>query len=119
MQQYDVEDTQYDVDGIPSENPSQALSIVSLVLGALSLPIGCCCGQVFLNVPLSIAAIVTGIVGIKKAKAGTGGGHGIALAGTILGAFTLIVITGFYTLYYIFGIGAGLFQYINESSPGL
>lgn len=72
------------------QKPNQTLSIVSLVLGILSATIGCCC---WLHVPLSIAAIITGIIGMQKVKAGTGGGNGMALAGVIVGGIVLVVYT--------------------------
>ena len=74
----------------PDKKPDQTLSIVSLVLGILSATIGCCC---WLHIPLGIAAIVTGVMGMQKAKAGTGGGHGLALAGAIIGGVVLVLYT--------------------------
>ena len=74
----------------PPQKPNQTLSIVSLVLGILSGTIGCCC---WLHVPLSIAAIVTGFMGMQKVKAGTGGGYGMALAGVIIGGIVLVLYT--------------------------
>ena len=53
---------------------------MSLVLGI----VGFCCGQLFV---LSIAAIVTGVLGRKQVKEGGGRfkGAGLALSGLILG----------------------------------
>ncbi|MEO2035015.1 MAG: DUF4190 domain-containing protein [Planctomycetaceae bacterium] len=74
----------------PPQQPESGLSIASLVLGVLSATIGCCC---WLHIPLSIAAIITGIMGMQKVKAGTGGGYGMALAGVIVGGIVLISYT--------------------------
>ena len=73
----------------PAEQPNMVLSIVSLVLSILSIPGWCC----MLYIPLSIAAIVTGFMGMQKVKAGTGGGRGMALAGVIIGGIVLVLFS--------------------------
>ena len=65
---------------------SQTLAIISLVVGVLSL----CCGYLFLP---GIAAIVLGFMARSKASSDPAayGGGGLALAGIILGALSLIL----------------------------
>ncbi|HEX9959832.1 MAG TPA: DUF4190 domain-containing protein [Pyrinomonadaceae bacterium] len=69
-----------------SGGQNQTLSIVSLVLGILSLP--CCGWYVF-----GIAAIITGFIAKGKADNDPGnyGGRGMALAGMIMGAISLVL----------------------------
>lgn len=47
---------------------------------------GCCCG--FLSLPLSLTAIVTGVLSLKTA------GRGMGLAGLIVGTLSLIFSVG-------------------------
>lgn len=65
---------------------NQTLSIVSLVLGILSIP---CCGFVVLG----IGAAVTGFLAKKKADENPAlyGGRGMALAGMIIGIITAVI----------------------------
>jgi hypothetical protein len=70
---------------------TSALSIVSLVLGILSLLSSCCCG--LLAIPFSIGAIVCGIIGISKANASPQevSGKGLAIGGIATGAVAIVV----------------------------
>jgi len=77
---------QYPVPGTVSP-----VAIISLVLGILSLTMGCCC---WLHIPLGIGAVVTGGFGISFAKQGRGG-KGLAIAGLVCG---LIALIGYTTL---------------------
>lgn len=61
------------------------LAIVSLVCGIASIIFGCCCG--IFGTPLSIAAVITGIICKKNNKPG----QGMALAGIITGAVGIVV----------------------------
>ena len=56
-----------------------------MILGILAIFPGCCCG--LLGVPLSIAAIVTGSIGMKNPE-----GKGMAIAGIVLGVVGLAFI---------------------------
>lgn len=60
------------------------LAIVSLVCGIASIIFGCCCG--IFGTPLSIAAVITGIICKKNNKPG----QGMALAGIITGAVGIV-----------------------------
>ena len=92
----------------PAEQPNMVLSIVSLVLGIVGFPLGCCCTPFFAHVPFSIAAIVTGMMAMKKVKEGTGGGHGLALAGAICGGVSLVALTILHVLYWTGMIAGGI-----------
>lgn len=64
---------------------NETLAIVALVCGIVAFPMMCLCG--IFSIPLSIAAVVCGLVGRKKIKESNGQltGDGMALAGLILG----------------------------------
>lgn len=81
------------VEGAPEEKAT--LAIVSLCTGIASIVI-CCCG---LNIPLAIAAIITGILCKKNNKPG----QGMALAGIICGAVGILV----FIINFIVGFAAG------------
>lgn len=66
--------------------PSSALAITALVLGI----IGFLSGLFFVGGALGIAAIIVAIVALKKTKAGTASGKGMAITGIILGALAII-----------------------------
>jgi hypothetical protein len=92
MEQYDPSNPYQQPQTIstaPLQKPDQTLAIVSLVLAILSLPGWCC----LLYIPLSIAAIITGTIALRKVKAGTGAGQGMALAGVIIGGIVLVLFS--------------------------
>ena len=62
---------------------SVTISIIAMVLGIISLVFSCCCYA--LSIMLGIAAIVLGIIGLKKEKKG----KGFAIAGIVTGAVGL------------------------------
>ena len=70
------------VEGAPEDKAT--LAIVSLCTGIGSILMSCCCG--FLGLPLSIAAIITGVLCKKNNKPG----QGMALAGIITGAVGVV-----------------------------
>ena len=72
--------------GPPAQN---GLALASMILGICSLTIGCCC---WLHVPLGIAGLICGFLGLNKAKE-TGVGKGMALAGIICSAIALVLLT--------------------------
>jgi hypothetical protein len=76
--------------GVPQMNQSldQTLPTVSLALGILGFLLVCCYG----GVPLGMAAIITGFLGMKNAgnEPHKYGGRGLAIAGLVLGAISLI-----------------------------
>lgn len=74
----------------PAVNNSQdqTLPIISLVLGVIGFVLICCHG----GIPLGIAALITGYLGMKNADQNPQkyGGKGMAIAGMILGAIGLV-----------------------------
>jgi hypothetical protein len=73
--------------GAPS-GQNNALGIVALVLGILSIPLACCG---FFGLLLPVGAIVCGILGMKKADQGLATNKGMALAGLICGGVGAII----------------------------
>ena len=71
--------------GAPQGPKTSGLAIASMVTGILAIVPGCCCG--FLGIPLSIVALVMGIISIQQINNSGGqiGGKGMAIAGTICG----------------------------------
>jgi predicted Zn finger-like uncharacterized protein len=74
------------------------LGIASLILGITAFVPGCCCWT-FVGVPLALAAIVTGSIGMKNPE-----GKGMAVAGVVLGGVWFILIA----VLFIIGFGANL-----------
>lgn len=82
---------------VPEPQGSSALAIVSMVLGILSIVLGCCCSGG--NIIFSVAAIITGIISKKKNLPG----DGMALTGIITGAIgTVFAIVMF--IFFIIGM---------------
>ena len=80
----------------------QTLPIISLVLGVLGFLTICCYG----GIPLGLAAVITGYLGMKNADQNPQkyGGKGMAVGGLILGAIGLV--SG--AVFIIFAILGGL-----------
>jgi hypothetical protein len=88
----------YQVPGYPmGPNPTSAnaLGIVSLVLGILSIPLACCS---FFGLVMPIPAIVCGVLGIRKASQGQANNKGLAIAGLICGCVGLMISLTLITL---------------------
>jgi len=75
----------------------QSLAIIALIMGILSVVIGwACC----MFIPLSITAVITGLLGMQKASNGTGEGYGMAVTGVILGGGTMLLYGAFFAYIY-------------------
>ena len=86
----------------------QSLAIIALVTGILSVTIGwLCC----MFLPLSLVALITGLLGMQKVSKGTGEGYGMALTGVILGGGTLLLFGAFFA--YIFFSAQSGFNELN------
>ena len=72
----------------PNPTSANALGIVSLVLGILSIPLGCCS---FFGLIMPVPAIICGILGMRKADQGQANNKGMAIAGLICGSVGLII----------------------------
>ena len=84
--------------------PNDPLAVISLVCGILAVILGGCCG--LFGLPLALAAIVTGFISLNRIKADPEqyGGHGLALAGVIVGAASIVLAL----LMFALGIGLSL-----------
>lgn len=90
----------YGIQGNPQlqiRESNQVLPVLSMVLGILSLLLGCCWG----GIPLGIPAVIVGLIGIKNANENPHqyGGKGFAIAGLAMGAVSfgltiLMIIIG-------------------------
>jgi hypothetical protein len=78
------------------QSQSQVLPTISLICGILGLLTFCCHG----GLPLGIAAVVTGVVGINQEKNDPAnyGGRGLALGGIITGAVCILIGIGWMIL---------------------
>ena len=106
-----VEEVITPVEGVvetPAVDPGKTMNLVSLILGIASLVFGSMCSCAFAClgglVPgcMGIAAIVTGILGMKKSKADGFKGT-LGLIGMILGIASLLVIFVFIIVNAIIG----------------
>lgn len=72
----------------PVKGLDQTLPTISLILGILSFVLFCCYG----GIPLGLAAVITGYIGMNNANKNpmNYGGKGLAIGGLILGGITLI-----------------------------
>ncbi len=75
----------YNPYGMPNEAPKKnTCGIVSLVLGILSTVLACCC--YYISIPLGVAAVILGVVSMKKQETT----KGFAIAGIILGSIGFV-----------------------------
>ena len=73
----------------PMPMGNNGLAVAAMVCGILAIFPGCCCG--LLGIPLSIAAVVMGLVAMNQINA-TGGqqrGRGMAIAGLVCGGIAI------------------------------
>jgi len=78
--------------GVPPPPPgNNGLAVASLVCGILALFPGCCCG--FIGIPLSVVAVVMGIVAMNQINASGGqmGGKNLAIGGLVCGGIAIAV----------------------------
>jgi hypothetical protein len=76
---------------------NHGLAIASMICGILAIVPGCCCG--FFGIPLSIAALVMGIISISQINASMAmqtplGGKNMAIAGTVCGGIAIALDIG-------------------------
>jgi hypothetical protein len=73
-----------------AQGQNQTLPTISMVLGIFSLILICCYG---ISIPLGAAAAITGYMGMNNANNNPSqfGGKGLAVAGMICGAISLVV----------------------------
>lgn len=73
------------------KDDTNVLGIVSLVLGILSIVLFCCG---WTSIVLGIAAVITGIFGLRQPK-----GKGVAIAGIVCGSVGMLIFCGMYLLF--------------------
>ncbi len=83
----------------------QNLAIASLILGSCAILVSFCCvlfGPV-LTLPLGIAAVITGFMGMNNANQNPQkyGGKNLAIGGMVTGGIGLLISVGFVLLYLI------------------
>jgi hypothetical protein len=78
---------------------SNTFGLLSMIFGIVSIPLLCC---LYIGVPIGIAAVVLGIIGVNKANSGEANNKGMSIAGiacggsgTLLGLLWIIAIFGF------------------------
>ena len=100
--------------GLPSgQPPSKSLAMASMItgiVGAVAMILGCCCGPFYIiSVLCAIVAVVTGVIAKSQIRAGTATGDGMALAGLICGGITLgLSLIGIVLMF--LGMGAQMMQ---------
>lgn len=75
--------------------PNEPLAIISLVLGLVSLPGGCCCSLLIL--PIAIGGGVTGIIALQKANANpyvSSSTKPMAIVGIVCAGLSLFLAVG-------------------------
>ncbi|MBA2378659.1 MAG: DUF4190 domain-containing protein [Blastocatellia bacterium] len=72
-----------------STGSDQTLPTLSLILGLASLIFSCCFGGIYFGLP----AAIIGLIGFRNADKDSGryGGKGLAIAGMVIGAITLLI----------------------------
>jgi predicted Zn finger-like uncharacterized protein len=82
---YDDEDD-YDYYSPPRRSGGgNGLAVTALILGIVSIPMMCCCG--YFVIPISLAAIITGGIGMRNPE-----GKGMAITGLVLGIISLALV---------------------------
>jgi hypothetical protein len=77
--------------GAPPPQQNNTLGLVGMILGIISIPAACCA---ILGIIAGAAALVLGILGMRKASAGQASNRGQALAGVICGSVGLVLSIG-------------------------
>ena len=62
----------------------------------------------------ALTAIITGILGLKKVKEGTGGGKGMAMAGMICGIVAIVLGILWLVVAVVFGVGVPFLQELQR-----
>ncbi|WP_067567852.1 DUF4190 domain-containing protein [Nocardia acidivorans] len=73
------------------ESPKgKGLAVTALVLGILAVLLDCTVVLAVVGVIFGVLAAIFGLIAMRKARRGTAGGFGMAVAGLILGVLSLI-----------------------------
>jgi hypothetical protein len=78
----------------PAQPPNHSLATGALVCGILAVFPGCCCG--LFGLPLSVTALVLGIISLNQINTSGGqlGGKNLAIAAIVCGACALVLHLG-------------------------
>ena len=78
---------------------SNTFGLLSMIFGIVSIPLLCC---LYIGMPIGIAAVVLGVIGVNKANSGEANNKGMSVAGIacggsglLLGLLWIIAIVGF------------------------
>jgi len=95
--------------GPPQGGGTDTVSVISLVLGGVSILGACCCS--FVGIGLGITAAVLGFIGLSRTKPGMGqAGRGLAIAGIATG----IAGCSLSLIFMLIGVGANLLQMFGQ-----
>jgi len=117
--------TQAGVVPVPVGNqPSKALAIVSLVLSIIAVPAMCMAWIPWLGwfciYPVSgclaLAGAITGFIGLKKVKAGTASGKGLAMGGMIIGIVFISINIILVVLVLVGAIAGGAVYFVEYNN---
>jgi hypothetical protein len=71
--------------------------LLSMIFGIVSIPLLCC---LYAGIPVGIAAVVLGIIGVNKANSGEANNKGMSIAGIACGASAAVLgLTGIIAVY--------------------
>jgi len=73
------------------QRPSSGLAIAALVVGVISFVLAWIPVVNIVSILGGIAAVILGVVALRKANRGVAGGKGMAIAGTVLGGISLVL----------------------------
>lgn len=73
------------------QRPSSGLAIAALVVGIISFVLAWIPVVNLVSILGGIAAVVLGVLALRKANRGVAGGKGMAIAGTVLGGISLVL----------------------------
>lgn len=93
---------------IQEQQESKGFSITALVLGILSITIGCCSS--WIGIPTSIAATIFGALSISKKKPG----KGMAIAGLVMGIIGIVLNVIAIIMIVALGSSAGYLNMLNS-----
>ena len=78
---------------------SNTFGLLSMIFGIISIPLLCC---LYIGVPIGIAAVVLGVIGVNKANSGEANNKGMSIAGiacggsgVLLGLLWIVAVFGF------------------------
>ena len=84
-----------------ASNQGNTFGLLSMIFGIVSIPLLCC---LYIGVPIGIAALVLGIIGLNKANRGEADNKGMAIAGVVCGGIG--VLLGLLWIVAVFGFNA-------------